>query len=250
MMSDDELPPVIDRAMAWDPFESLARTAASAKAVTPKGKPAVPSPVAQIRIDYRGGFIDTWDGGDLTAGVGKQRKRFSQTKFQDSAAMKSAAETWIIKCSPPTGTDYLSGTGSDETTAAGTVGGAATILMQRSAAATMPMQRPAARAVRGGKGITKRKSFETDTSGQGNAKRKSPLTTVQKNDMHESARELVEEAQVSCPIEPDTKKFKWREFSNARHATLRKAHAGHNMLVYSKAVAIEWASVKESAGSE
>ena len=65
--------------------------------------------------------------------------------------------------------------------------------------------------------------------------------------MHESARELVDEAKVSCPIDNHTQKFKWKEFSKARHASLRETHAGHDMIVYAKAVAIEWADVETRA---
>ena len=265
MMSDDELPPAIDRAMAWDPFESPARSKAAANADTPKQKPAAATPDSSAstkrkhtstqgtlnRVNYPGGFVDALTDGCVTAGCGKFRRKFAVGQFADRAAMLSAAEAWIIDKSGTTGDQsdaigngLLNGAGGDEATASGTVddvmkrpsaaGGdettaAGTVddVMKRPSAATMPKQ--------------------PSSPGQGTAKRKSPLTYAQTNDMNESARELVEEASVSCPIEPHTKKLKWKEFSKARHATLREAHAGHNMLVYSKAVALEWASVKSNA---
>ena len=251
MMSDDELPPAIDRAMAWDPFESPARSKAAVKADTPKQKPAAATPESSAstkrkhtstqgtlnRVNYPGGFVDALTDGCVTAGCGKFRRKFAVGQFADRAAMLSAAEAWIIDKSGTTGdksdaigNDLLNGAGGDEATAAGTVDD----VMKRPSAATMPKQPPSAISM-------------ADTPGQGTAKRKSPLSYAQTNDMNESARELVEEASVSCPIEPHTKKLKWKEFSKARHATLREAHTGHNMLVYSKAVALEWASVKRNA---
>ena len=276
MMSDDELPPAIDRAMAWDPFESPARSKAAAKADTPKQKPAAATPESSAsakrkhtstqgtlnRVNYPGGFVDALTDGCVTAGCGKFRRKFAVGQFADRAAMLSAAEAWIIDKSgttgdksDATGNDLLNGAGGDEATAAGAVDA----VMKRpsaaggdetTAAGTVDdvMKRPSA----AGGDVMKRPSAATmpkqpSSPGQGTATRKSPLTDAQTNDMNESARELVEEASVSCPIEPHTKTLKWKEFSKARHAALREAHAGHNMLVYSKAVALEWASVKRNA---
>ena len=251
MMSDDELPPAIDRAMAWDPFESPARSKAAAKADTPKQRPAAATPESSAsakrkhtstqgklsRVNYPGGFVDALTDGCVTAGCGKFRRKFAVGQFADRAAMLSAAEAWIIDKSGTTGdksdaigNDLLNGAGGDEATAAGAVDDV--------------MKRPSAA---GGDETTAAGAVDDVMKRPSAATKKPPLTDAQTNDMNESARELVEEASVSCPIEPHTKTLKWKEFSKARHATLREAHAGHNMLVYSKAVALEWASVKRNA---
>ena len=142
MMSDDELPPAIDRAMAWDPFESPARSKAAAKADTPKQKPAAATPESSAstkrkhtstqgklsRVNYPGGFVDALTDGCVTAGCGKFRRKFAVGQFADRAAMLSAAEAWIIDKSGTTGdksdaigNDLLNGAGGDEATAAGAV---------------------------------------------------------------------------------------------------------------------------------